>query len=271
MSWKCQPLENVQQPVLERARRCRRAHRDFEELGDFKDLGDFCRRPLRKSGQARVMNRVINLIVGYVDHQLELFFSLSLFQTMNWCDFYQLFSFVCANNSQAPGQSFIPTPQYDSGSPQQDQWNWKQLTQLVQLTNKCNSYYKTQPTHVPRRPSLLVKLFKLSPTWIMDDSPHGETIRLGLLQQHLVDWGAEQLSPFFEANKNLGSILLRTKISAQWAGKHATGKVIYLFCWFSYCQTKLTIHNLMRLLKLEPPGCVVCTANLVHISHIKWW
>ena len=51
-----------------RARRCWRAHRDFEELGDFKDLGDFCRRPLMMSGKARVTKRVVNLIVGYVDH-----------------------------------------------------------------------------------------------------------------------------------------------------------------------------------------------------------
>ena len=57
--------------------------RNSEELGDFKDLGDFCRTLLMMSGRARAMNRVINLIVDYVDHQLELFFSLSLFQTLN--------------------------------------------------------------------------------------------------------------------------------------------------------------------------------------------
>ena len=29
---------------------------------------------------------------------------------------------------------------------------------------------------------------------------------VGLLQQHLVDCGAQRLSPFFEAHKNLGSM-----------------------------------------------------------------
>ena len=118
--------------MLERARRCWRAHRDFEELGDFKDLGDFCRTLLMMSGRARAMNRVINLIVDYVDHQLELFFSLFLFHTLNWCDFYQLFSFVCASNSQAPG-----SPSFPSHSMTQDRHNRISATESSSH-NLCN-------------------------------------------------------------------------------------------------------------------------------------
>ena len=51
--------------MLGRARRCWRAHRDFEDRGDLKDLGDFWRRLLLMlSGKARVMNRITNLMVG---------------------------------------------------------------------------------------------------------------------------------------------------------------------------------------------------------------